>query len=276
MITKKITAVLLAVGVVASTTTLFSEINIKGAFADTIQQNVVYSKGDTTSASIDNTKLSDADNKEFKEKSLEAAKKYFGASIDTDASFQYTSSIMNETTLIDEEAKEQKRLQEEYDNKEISAEDYNKEKEYIPQSVNGSKAMIAKLKHGVITVRLMDKNGNGYTLKFNENTKEMESIQEVTAVTDELAKRTKLALSENQLKNTAENFIKEYKLGDLQKPKCILVKDQEDFYQVFYQEENDSSKKVGIYIDSYTGKVMELLTKSAANLTYDNMINLKK
>lgn len=275
MITKKITAVLLAVGVVASTTTLFSEINIKGAFADTIQQNVVYAKGDTTSASIDNTKLSDADNKEIKEKSSAAAKKYFSASIDTDASFQYRSSIMNETTLIDEEAKEQKRLQEEYDKKEISAEDYNKEKEYIPQSVNGCKAMIARLKHGVITATWANETGDGYTVKFNENTKEIESIQEVTAMTDDMAKRTKLTLSENQLKSTAENFIKEYKLGDLQKPKCILIKDQEDFYQVFYQEENNSSKKVGVYIDSYTGKVSCFVTKSSADLYYDNAINLK-
>jgi hypothetical protein len=275
MITKKITAVLLAVGVIASTTTLFSEINIKGAFADTIQQNVVYAKGDTTSASIDNTKLSDADNKEIKEKSLDAAKKYFGASIDTDASFQYRSSLMNEATLIDEEAKEQKMLQEEYDKKEITAEEYNTEKEYIPKSVNASRAMIAKLKHGVITATWINANGNGYNLSFNENTKEIESIQEVTAMNDGLAKRTKLTLSEDQLKSTAENFIKEYKLGDLQKPKCILVKDQEYFYQVFYQDENDSSKKVGVYIDSYTGKVSCFVTKSSADLYYDNAINLK-
>lgn len=178
-------------------------------------------------------------------------------------------------SLIYEEAKEQKILQEEYDKKEISAEDYNKEKEYIPQSVNGSRAMIAKLKHGLITATWINKNGDGCTVKFNENTKEIESIQKVIAMSDDMAAKTKLTLSEGQLKSIVENFIKEYKLGDLQKPKCILVKDQDEFYQVFYQEENDPSKKVGVYIDSYTGKVSCFITKSSADLYYDNAINLK-
>ena len=275
MFSKKLTAVLVAVGVVASTSALFNEINIKGAFADTIKQNVVYSKENATAVSQDNTKLSDADNKEIKEKSSEAIKKYFGVSTDTDKSFEYSSSIMNEATLIDEEAKEQKELQEEYDKKEISAEEYKIEKEYIPTSVNGLKNVIAKLKHGVITVRWMNKNGVGYNVKFNENTKEIESIQEVITMSDDKATKAKLTLSEDKLKSTAENFIKEHKLGDLQNPKCILVKDQEYFYQVFYQEQNDSSKKVGVYIDSYTGKVSCLVTKASADLYYDNAINIK-
>ena len=52
--------------------------------------------------------------------------------------------------------------------------------------------------------------------------------------------------------------------------------DNDEFYQVFYQEENDPSKKVAVYVDSHTGKITEFLTKSTANLIYDNMINLKK
>jgi len=275
MFSKKLTAVLVAVGVVASTSALFNEINIKGAFADTIKQNVVYSKENATSVSQDNTKLSDADNKEIKEKSLEALKKYFGVSTDTDKNFEYSSSIMNEATLIDEEAKEQKMLQEEYDKKEISAEEYKIEKEYIPTSVNGLKNVIAKLKHGVIKATWMQKKGNVYNVEFNESTKEIEWAQECIPMSGDMATKTKLTLSEEQLKSTAEKFIKEHKLGDLQKPKCILVKDQEYFYQVFYQEENDTSKKVGIYIDSYTGKVSSFATKSSADLYYNNAINIK-
>ena len=276
MFSKKLTAVLVAVGVVAATSALFNEINIKWAFADTIKQNVVYSKENATAVSQDNTKLSDADNKEIKEKSSEAIKKYFGVSTDTDKNFEYSSSIMNEATLIDEEAKEQKMLQEEYDKKEISAEEYKIEKEYIPTSVNGLKNVIAKLKHGVIKATWMQKKGNVYNVEFNESTKEIEWAQECIPMSGDMATKTKLTLSEEQLKSTAEKFIKEHKLGDLQKPKCILVKDQEYFYQVFYQEESDPSKKVAIYIDSHTSQVTEFLTKSTASLIYDNMINLKK
>ena len=56
MFSKKLTAVLVAVGVVASTSALFNEINIKGAFADTVKQNVVYTKEDTSTVSKDDTK----------------------------------------------------------------------------------------------------------------------------------------------------------------------------------------------------------------------------
>ena len=276
MFSKKLTAALVAVGVVASTSTIFNEIDIKGAFADTVKQNVVYSKDITTSVSQDNTKLSDADSKEIKEKSSEALKKYLSVSTDIDKDFEFSSSLMNEATLIDEEAKEQKSLQEEYDKKEISAEEYNEAKSQIPQNVNILKNEIAKLKHGVIKATWMHKDGNMYTVEFNENTKEIESVQKALYMNDASRPKTKLTLSEEQLKNTAENFIKEHKLGDLQKPKCILVEDNDEFYQVFYQEENDPSKKVAVYVDSHTGKITEFLTKSTANLIYENMINLKK
>ncbi|WP_160693024.1 hypothetical protein [Clostridium sp. C2-6-12] len=276
MFSKKLLAVFVAAGVVASTSTIFNEINIKGAFADTIKQNVVYSKDNAASVSQNNIKLSDADNKEIKEKSSEALKNYLSVSTDTDKDFEYSSELMNETTLIDEEAREQKRLQEEYDKKEISTEEYNQEKAYIPQIVNGLKNHIAKLKHGVITAKWSHKNGNMYTVEFNENTKEIECVQKALNMDDTSRPEAKLAFSEQQLKNTAENFIKEHKLGDLQKPNFILLEDNEEFYQVFYQEENDPSKKVGVYIDSHTGQVTEFLTKSTANLIYDNMINLKK
>ena len=86
---KKLTAVLVAVGVVASTSALFNEINIKGAFADTIKQNVVYTKNDTSTVSKDDAKVSSAEEEAYKKKSLDIVKKYFNISFEQNNKFEF-------------------------------------------------------------------------------------------------------------------------------------------------------------------------------------------
>lgn len=70
MFSKKLSAVLVAVGVLSSTSALFNEINIKGAFADTIKQNVVYTKNDASAVSKDDVKVTGADDKSCKYKNF--------------------------------------------------------------------------------------------------------------------------------------------------------------------------------------------------------------
>ena len=126
-------------------------------------------------------------------------------------------------------------------------------------------------------------DNRGYNCAFNENTKEVELV----IVNDDNYNKSDvpLTLSEEQLKNTAEDFIKQNKLGDIENPKCILVKDDRvvlkdgtdttNGWNVFYQDGNDQSKKVMISIDENTGKVHSFAVNAYADYKYDEDISEK-
>ncbi|NRW26059.1 uncharacterized protein YxeA [Clostridium beijerinckii] len=102
MHSKKIVAVLLTVGVVASTFAIFNQINMKGAFADTIKQNVVYTKEDTSSVSQDDGtgKITGDEKEAYRQKSLDILKEYFNiSSVEENEDFKFGACILNEKTL---------------------------------------------------------------------------------------------------------------------------------------------------------------------------------
>ncbi|WP_315079382.1 hypothetical protein [uncultured Clostridium sp.] len=270
MFSKKLTAVLVAVGVVASTTALFNEINIKTAFAESVKQNVVYAKDDTLAASQDDGTgtVSGAEEEAYKEKSLDILKNYFNISVEENENFKFSACILNEKTLDELKPKELKAMKDLYDNKEISKEEYDKEIDYIEKNDDGLKDRVAKLKHGMVQAGWVDEN-RCYMFDFNENTKEVDFVM----VSEDMPKEpdVPLTISEEQLKNTAENFIKQNKLGDIEKPKCILVKGK----HLFYQDENDSTKKVDVGINTFTGKVSRFSVKAYADFEYNKAINEK-
>lgn len=267
MLQKKITAALVAVGVIASTSAIFNQVNTKGAFADTVKQNVVYSKEDTQEDSQDSSKITGAEKEAYRQKSLDILKNYFNISVEENENNQFTACILNEKTLDEIKPKEQKWVQEEYDNNEISKEEYDKQMAYIEENDNGLKERVKELKHGMVQAGWTDiDNNTSYLLDFNENTKE---IDDVMVFEGDLDKETKLVISNEQLKNTAEDFIKEHKLGDMEKPKYILLKG----HKLFYQDENDSSKKVEVSISPFTGKVWGFSVKAYADLEYNRAIS---
>lgn len=268
MFSKKLTVVLVAVGVVAAVSALFNEINIKGAFAESVKQNVVYTKDDTSTVSQDDGKVSGAEEEAYKEKSLDLLKKCFNISVEENENFRFSACILNEKTLDEIKPKEQKEIQDSYDKKEISKEEYDKEMAYSEENDSGLKERVTKLKHGMVQAGWVNEN-KCYMLDFNENTKEVDFVM----ISEGLSKESDvpLTISEEQLKNTAEDFIKQNKLGDIEKPKCILVKG----HHLFYQDENDSTKKVEIGIDRFAGKVSGFSVKAYADLEYDRAVNDK-
>ncbi len=278
MFSKKITAVLLAVGVVASTSALFSATNIKGAFADTIKNDIVYTKIDTSAVSKDYTKISSDEQEAYKKKSLDVVKKYLNISFEENDKFEFTIGKSNEKIYDEKKLEDQKNVQELYDNKKISKENYDKSMVMIEEDNNALKEKIAKLKHG--TVDTVGFEGDKvFEVHFNENTKEADSVfagivkpkeTDENGIPKESSDIT-LTISKDKLKNTAEDFIKQNKLGDIEKPKCILVKETD----LFYQDENDSTKKVKIGIDKFTGKVSSFSVKTYADLEYNQVINAK-
>ncbi|KFX56946.1 hypothetical protein FDC58_03325 [Clostridium botulinum] len=272
MFSKKLTAVLVAVGVVASTSALFNEINIKTAFAGSVKQNVVYTKDDTLAASQDDGtgKVSGAEEEAYKEKSLDILKNYFNISVEENENFKFSACILNEKTLDEIKPKEQKDIQEAYDNKEISKEEYDKQMDFVEKNDDGLKNRVAKLKHGMVQTGWVGVGEDKcYMLDFNENTKEVDFVMVSEGIPKE--SDVPLAISEEQLKNAAEDFIKQNKLGDIEKPKCILVKGK----HLFYQDENDSTKKVDVGINPFTGKVSRFSVKTYADLEYNKAINEK-
>lgn len=268
MYSKKLTAALVAVGVVASTIALFNEINIKDAFADTVKQDVVYTKNDTSAVSKDNITVTDAEKEAYKNKSLETLKKYFNISVEENENFEYHAEISNEKTSVESNNQDIKDIKELYDNKKISKEEYDEQIAERISISNFQKEKFAQLKHGMIVTGWIPKEGHGYKnyfVEFNENTKEVEDVVVNEGDPTKETENAFLKISEDQLKNTAEDFLKKYKLGNIEKPKCILVKG----YYVFYQDENDSTKKVKIGIDGFTGKVNSFSINSSAEWDYN-------
>lgn len=274
MYSKKITAALVAVGVVASTIALFNEINIKDAFADTVKQDVVYTKNDTSAVSKDNITVTDAEKEAYKSKSLETLKKYFNISVEENENFEYHAEISNEKTSVESNNQDVKDIKDLYDNKKISKEEYDEQIAERISLSNFQKEKFAQLKHGLIVTGWIPKEGHGYNnyfIDFNENTKEIENVEVNEGDPTKKGETFLLKISEDQLKNTAEDFLKKNKLGNIEKPKCILVKG----YNLFYQDENDSTKKVMIGIDGYTGKVSSFSINAYADWDYNRAIAKK-
>lgn len=144
MSSKKVMAVLLAVGVVASTSAMVSKINIKEVFAESIKQNVVYTKEDTTTASQDDGtgKVTGAEEEVYKERTLDILKNYFNISVEENENFKFSACILNEKTLDVIQLKEQEWVQEAYDKKEISKEEYDKRMADIERNYNGLKERV--------------------------------------------------------------------------------------------------------------------------------------
>lgn len=270
MLSKKITAALVAVGVIASTSAIFNQVNIKGAFADTVKQNVVYSKEDTQEDTQDSSQVTGAEKEAYRQKSLDILKNYFNISVEENENNQFSACILNEKTLDEIKQKEKKWIQEEYDNKEMPKEEYDKRMAYSEENNNGLIERVKGLKHGMVQAGWTDiKNDKMYLLDFNENTKEIDDVMVFEGYSDK--SKAKLTISEEQLKNIVEDFIKEHKLGDIEKPKCILAKK----YSAFYQDENDPSKKVEVGINPFTGKVDGFSVKAYAELEYNREISEK-
>lgn len=272
MNSKKIVVVLLAIGLIAIACAIFSRINIKGTFTDSIKQNTVYTKEDTSAANKEDFYLSGAEEEAYKEKCSEILKKYFNISIDNNEKLHFEALRFNEKSLDEMKAKSMKELKDLYDNKKISKDEYDKE---VKRHDGGSddidafiRNRVEELKYGMIFSTFEDENRN-YLIIINENTKEADSVR----VNEDHHTKSdaSLTLSEEQIKNTAEDFIKQNKLGDVDNPKCILVKEED----VFYQDGNDKSKKVKVGIDNYTGKVNSFSVNEYANLEYNEEINEK-
>jgi|GEM_PF-2128973 len=274
MFSKKLTAVLVAVGVVASTSAIFNEINIKGAFADTIKQNVVYTKNDTSAVSKDDSTVTSAEKEAYKKKSLDTLKKYFNISVEESENFTFEADILNEKTMVEQEQGLLKDTKDLYDNKKISKDEYDQRMAEYKEVYNYMKEQLAQTKHGMVDTGWIPTDGYGYKnyfVNFNENTKEIEDVEVSEGDPTKETEDALLKISEDQLKNTAEDFLKKNKLGDIEKPKCILVKGT----NLFYQDENDSTKKVKIGIDAYTGKVSSFSVNAYAEWKYNEAINAK-
>lgn len=263
MYSKKVA--LLVLGLVIGTSVFLSSnrLRIEKAFGDSIKQNVVYTQ----------SYASDNNNDEiFKEKSLEILKKYFDESLGTNKNAYYYTISLNEKGLDEWEGNQLKIIQEKFEKEQISNEQYNKEKDDIKKQHEVSRTKLSKLKHGVIQATWFD-GEKVYIVFFNENTREVEFALK-SEINPEHNEAALLKASEEQLRNIAEDFIKQHKLGDIKNPKFIMFSGK-SHQSVFYQEENDLSKKANIMIDPYTNKVNGFAVGTYADMFYNEIINEK-
>lgn len=175
MFFENLTAVLIAVGVVASTSALFNETNIKGAFEETIINDIIYTKSETSAVSKDDTKLSSAEEEDYKKKSLDIVKRYLNISFEENNKFEFTVEKANEKTYDKKKLEDQKSVQMYYDDKQLSKENYNKSMISIEKEYSENKERLAKLKHGTVyTLRI--EGDKVFEVYFNENTKEADYV----------------------------------------------------------------------------------------------------
>jgi uncharacterized protein YxeA len=270
MFSKKVIVALAVMGVTVSASALIGQVDIKGAFADTVKQNVVYTKEDTSKDQKDDGtgKVTGDEKEAYRQKSLGILKDYFNITVEENDNFKFSAGILNEKTLDAIKIQEKKWIQEMYDKKEISKEECDKRLAFAEENDNGLKERVQKIKHGMVQTGWIDDN-TSYFFDFNENTKEIDTVMVSEGYMDK--SRTKLTISEDQLKSTAEDFINEHKLGNIEKPKCLIV----EKFHAFYVDENDSSKKVEIFVSPFTGKVDGFSVGTYADYEYERATNEK-
>ncbi|EKQ57951.1 MULTISPECIES: hypothetical protein [unclassified Clostridium] len=280
MFSKKILSVLLAIGVVVSAFALFYKLIIRGDFTESINQNIVYTKNDTSADSLEFDIINGPEYEAYRERSAEALKKYFNVSTEN---VWFNAQRYNEKTLDKAKSESLKQLQNLYENGKISKEEYNKQVKMHDGGSNDLweyfKNVVVKVRHGMVFTS-WESDDRHYYVDFNENTKEVDSVRVFGKIYNK--SDVPLTLSEEQIKNTAEDFIKQNKLGDIENPKCILVKeehvtlkdgtDETNGWYAFYQDGNDQNKKVMVGINEYTGKVDSFAVKAYADFEYNKYV----
>lgn len=242
MKSKKLAGILIGAGLVVILCIIFNAADTKGFFTTKVDQNVVYTNEDSTEDSTQNY-LSNNEEDGYKEKSSEVLNKYFNISPKDDESLHFQATRFDKKSLEDMQSQSKGGAEKGYQS-------------FIER--------VEKVQHGLVFAEWQNENKD-YLVIFNEDINDVDCVI-TNDMESTVSKSTSAqAFTEDQLKNIAEEFIKENKLEDIKNPKSIFVKDE----YVFCTDENDENKKVEIGINMVTGKVKSFAVKAYADIEYE-------
>ena len=247
-------------GLLVSSLTLASSIQLYATALsnESIKTNMVY----TIAGSSSTTQPEVAEI--YNQKCFDVLKDYFNITRDQlpqDAKFNI--SIKSKNSLDQEEAHWTNVCEQEFSQKKISQEEYNKRKAQIKDNYAGFRKQVDTLKHDIVDCQYITSDGAVYYVKFNADTKE--PIFVMTPGSAEGAKiqanaahtQTNTGVSEENdaiQKTNALKFLTEHQVNGIQNPEFIKVTGY-THNRMYFQDANDHSKLVCLYFDVYTHQV---------------------
>lgn len=263
MKSKKIISALLVLGIIGSVFIGY-KVCVKVNNGENIKQEVIYTAKDNLKNSSESYKITGDESEEYKELSKQILKRYFNITDEDYDGLTFRASRISEKTLTEMQLKMKKQTQEAYDNNKIFKEEYEEEMEMCnggpKDAYENSKKVIRDKKHNQISVVWVNQD-KAYSMNFNATTNEIEDVN----ISQNEKGSKPLTLSEEELKNISENFIKDKKLSDMENLNFenlqeSKINDEEgneiiDSWWVSYNYKNNSSEKVMIGINAYLGKV---------------------
>ena len=275
-----------------------STISLTGLYAretskQSIQTNVIYSaKNEDPKVSSQSNATQSTEEGVFSNTTSESAtyyrnqtdsalKKYFNISI-KDKNRQDVT-LIDDQFLTDYYNDSLQELRTEYNNKEITEEEFNDCLEMTQFSVDGFRKQMEQLNHDFVIVDYVD-DQYSHTTYFNANTKEVIMLRITDTFgldthledADTTNKKPEISVDATSFEALGVDFINEYQLGDLQIPKLLKTKVCNEGISnayLLYQDASDASKKVVIVVNPNKPKVCGFYIKSYANLMADTFFN---
>lgn len=286
MHSKKIISVLLAVGLISAASFFIYKTDAKESLGESVEQNTVYSKGDTSEKQDDSENEYDIVGEEkdaYEEKSADILKGYFNIGDEDFENLTFRASRINEKTINKMESNLKEHVEDAYNEGKISKDEYDQEMKYCDggkdDSYAQSRKIVEGLKHGMISVVWIG-HDRTFQCVFNENTKELD---EGLVETFHDKSEPILSLDKEELNNMAGEYIKENKLSNIENPQFMFTQetrgdtpDQKSsvgIINLYYEDKDDESKKAIVGIDEYTGKITSFETNGYAQYKYENIEN---
>lgn len=278
MISKKLIGGLISVTVVSVTYAIFNNfINLSNILPDSIKQNVVYTtpkEGIWSKNLVDKAVVSKSETKQI----AKAADYSVGVSKPKVNSTQSNKPKLNKT-IENKAANVEVATEKNVDTKDKPKDvigSYSKNQAMldinkyfgIPTDVNGN---ITNTDFNVKMVGQYEQFSwvslkKLYSVIYNINNNETEGINYIPLDADY---KDKTLLDFEQCNNSAKKFIMDNKVANIQNPKFILSENykSEAYCSKFcYEDANDSSKKVNINVNIYTGEIMGFYMDSISDL----------
>lgn len=245
-------ALILGMGGVSSAQ-LFAECNI----GEQYKMNTVY----TVKNSIKASSLES----EYRDKFYSVLKDYLDidtSKFPTDATFSV--AIIDRKTIKEQDAKMLDAERKLYENKQITEDRYRQTLEQVERHKNDTHDEV----HCTLALPGDEVEfGDGYRVTFNADTKEVLFAKVTMSMegNEILADDKAAKISVKDFQEQYANFIKKYRIGGIQNPKCITeqfkgTNEAGNMSVLIYQDQNDENKMVTIGLDGATGKITYIYT----------------
>lgn len=231
---------------------------------ETIKTNTVYTATEPSPEASAETDLKAF----YNEKCFEVLESYFNITRDQlpkDAKF--TVFVMTKDNLDKEEAYWLKICEQEYALKKLTKQEYTTQKEELKKEYDRYRNQIIKANHDIVACQLdvdVHSSNGFYNISFNANTKEVTDVMypyseegwNLQCAVVDGKKKSPASAATDQIKTTnGIKVITTHQIAGIKNPKVVKIVGS-THNRIYYQDASDPNKKVLLFFDPVTYKVI--------------------